>query len=206
MAQGTTIRNFIVQATTSDDFDPVQVQRGLKRLIELGKGAVGLIIDGADYDAADAMANELSQDGALDEPILIATPGYAKECPWTEEVDGSMGRDPAMEPNYAERARLVLTQWHVDEVTGDAAAYQYAVRLIKRLEQYGLMITPAGYVPEPGPGVLAVIDELDALPADHEPDTEDLWEALRRIESIFRDRNRDDRGHETPTGEVGQGD
>ena len=30
--------------------------------------------------------------------------------------------------------------------------------------------------------ILEIIQKLDDLPADHELETEDLWEALRRIE------------------------
>jgi hypothetical protein len=33
--------------------------------------------------------------------------------------------------------------------------------------------------------VLAIISDLDELPADHEPTTEELWDALRDIEAIL---------------------
>ena len=32
--------------------------------------------------------------------------------------------------------------------------------------------------------ILNIIKGLDDLPADHEPDTEDLWDAIRRIQTI----------------------
>ena len=34
--------------------------------------------------------------------------------------------------------------------------------------------------------ILEIIQELDDLPNDHEPDTGDLWEGIRRIERVFR--------------------
>ena len=35
--------------------------------------------------------------------------------------------------------------------------------------------------------ILEIIQKLDDLPTDHELETEDLWEALRRIEVIAKD-------------------
>jgi hypothetical protein len=62
--------------------------------------------------------------------------------------------DPNAVTDPIERARLVFTQWHVDEVTGDAEAADYANRLIAQLAEFGLTITqaspgtPAPVVPE----------------------------------------------------------
>lgn len=60
----------------------------------------------------------------------------------TEEdpEDGAMGRDPMKVDDPTERAKLVFTQWHIDEVTGDSEAEDYAKRLIERLAQHGLFI------------------------------------------------------------------
>ncbi len=33
--------------------------------------------------------------------------------------------------------------------------------------------------------ILSVIDELDNLPADHEPTAEDLWDAIRHIQNLL---------------------
>tara|TARA_R100000008_G_C3443231_1_gene95537 strand:+ start:174 stop:296 length:123 start_codon:yes stop_codon:yes gene_type:complete len=33
--------------------------------------------------------------------------------------------------------------------------------------------------------ILSIIDELDNLPADHEPDVEHLWDAIRRIQNLL---------------------
>ena len=33
--------------------------------------------------------------------------------------------------------------------------------------------------------ILDIIQKLDDLPADHEPDTSDLWDAIRRIKPIL---------------------
>lgn len=54
----------------------------------------------------------------------------------------AMDVNPATVADPAERARLVLTQWHIDEATGDAEAADYADRLIAQLAKYGLTIAP----------------------------------------------------------------
>ena len=57
------------------------------------------------------------------------------EAPHPLEQDVNDISDPG------ERARLIFTQWHVDEaVTGPEAAV-YADRLLQRLKDYGLMVT-----------------------------------------------------------------
>lgn len=51
--------------------------------------------------------------------------------------------DPTAVADPIERARLVFTQWHVDEVTGDAEAADYADRLLAQLAADGLTIALA---------------------------------------------------------------
>ncbi len=34
--------------------------------------------------------------------------------------------------------------------------------------------------------IVSIINKLDSLPPDHEPDKSDLWEAIRRIEDIAK--------------------
>lgn len=109
-------------------------------------------------------------------------PVFSEAYPWADVVDGSMGCDPIEVLDYSKRAQLVLTQWHRDEVYGDAEAYQHAVRLIAQLKRYGLAIVPEG-------AVLAIVDELDAMSPDHSPTVKDLWKVIRRIEAIFRNRD-----------------
>lgn len=55
----------------------------------------------------------------------------------------AMERNPSAVEDPVERARLLFTQWHIDEVTGDSEAADYANRLIEKLRQYGLTITHA---------------------------------------------------------------
>lgn len=55
----------------------------------------------------------------------------------------SLEQEPRDIEDPIERARLLFTQWHVDEVTGDAEATDYANRLIEKLNQFGLTITHA---------------------------------------------------------------
>jgi|GEM_PF-6130766 len=135
------INNYIVSTTAVDTIDIVQRQEALNCIINLGLAALTNLNEGGDLTETEELARELQ----LDEPVAIATPGCSIECPSSPE-DGVMGLDAGLESNYAERARIVLTQWHVDEVVGDQEAYEYANCLIKRLEQYGLMIVPAGFV------------------------------------------------------------
>jgi hypothetical protein len=61
--------------------------------------------------------------------------------PEEDPEDGAMGREPMNIDDPTERARLLFTQWHVDEVTGDAEAKDYADRLISRLAEHGLFIS-----------------------------------------------------------------
>lgn len=55
----------------------------------------------------------------------------------------ALEKNPNLIADPVERALLVFTQWHVDEVIGDAEAADYARRLIERLAQYGLVVTHA---------------------------------------------------------------
>ena len=137
------INNYIVAVTAVDTIDIVQRGNALNCILNLGLDALTNLNEGGDLSELEELARELR----LDEPVAIATPGCSIECPSSPE-DGVMGLDAGLESNYAERARIVLTQWHVDEVTGDQEAYEYANRLIKRLETYGMMIVPAGFVPQ----------------------------------------------------------
>ena len=34
--------------------------------------------------------------------------------------------------------------------------------------------------------ILSIIEDLDSLPNVHEPEVDDLWEAIRRIQSVAR--------------------
>lgn len=53
----------------------------------------------------------------------------------------AMERNPSTVQDAVERAQLLFTQWHIDEVTGDSEAADYATRLIEKLKQFGLTIT-----------------------------------------------------------------
>ena len=53
------------------------------------------------------------------------------------EIDARTLSDPTI------RAIILLQQWHVDEVTGDAAASVYAAKLLRRLHDHGLVIAAA---------------------------------------------------------------
>jgi len=54
-----------------------------------------------------------------------------------------MAQDPAAIADPVARARLLFTQWHVDEATGTTEAASYAERLLAKLRQYGLAVVPA---------------------------------------------------------------
>lgn len=53
----------------------------------------------------------------------------------------ALEHDPRTVEDPIERARLLFTQWHIDEVIGGDEAADYADRLIERLGQFGLTIT-----------------------------------------------------------------
>lgn len=53
-----------------------------------------------------------------------------------------MEQDPAAVVDPVARARLLFTQWHVDEATGATAAASFAERLLDKLRQYGLTVVP----------------------------------------------------------------
>jgi len=59
----------------------------------------------------------------------------------------------------------------------DDAAHAEGLNLVSRFKMYG---------------ILNIIKKLDSLPPDHEPDKDDLWEAIRRIEDIAKGYSQDE--------------
>lgn len=57
-----------------------------------------------------------------------------------DPADEPLAQDPLAISDPIDRARLVFTQWHVDEVCSPAEALVYADRLLERLAQFGLTI------------------------------------------------------------------
>lgn len=52
----------------------------------------------------------------------------------------TMEQDPRKIEDPTLRAICLFTQWHVDEVTGESEASEYARRLMERLTEYGLKV------------------------------------------------------------------
>ena len=49
--------------------------------------------------------------------------------------------DPRAIADPVERARLIFTQWHIDEAVTGQEAEVYAASLLARLAEYGLTVT-----------------------------------------------------------------
>lgn len=57
----------------------------------------------------------------------------------SDEID-ILEQDPMDVPGGEDRARVIFTQWHVDEVTDVEEAADYAARLIARLGESGVAL------------------------------------------------------------------
>ena len=62
----------------------------------------------------------------------------AKPIPKFDNEDGYMGADLSWITDPIDRLRVMLAQWHTDEVTGEKEAFDYADRLIVRMAAAGI--------------------------------------------------------------------
>lgn len=124
----------------------------------------------------------------LDMLLIVAPDGQQDDWPKALE------RDPSTVAEPAARALLVFTQWHVDEVTNDAEAEDYARRLLGRLVQYGLRLvrtdTDHSDVPDPTNPTALLSDSQDKLPTrlrKYEPAADGLLSREQLFDRVVPD-------------------
>lgn len=72
---------------------------------------------------------------------------YEAEVYGGEREDQPLDHDPDQVTDLATKVQLILTQWHVDEVTPTEEAEDYALRLVARLRDHGLIVVPVPEIP-----------------------------------------------------------